>query len=137
MDHFILRTKALIIGIIIVTLLTALVNNLLYILLVLLHLPVLNIYSYITLVVITLAYFIVFEARTNKTIGKKIEHLYVSDKEGYMSYKESFIRNITKLFWIPLIFDVVIGRILNYPSRLFDKLAGTDVYADDELEITE
>ena len=135
MEHFILRTKALIIDFIIVTLLTALVDNIIFMILVLLKLPV-NIYSSIVLVIITMAYFTIFEAKTNKTIGKKVMHLYVSDIEGYMSYKKAFIRNLTKIYWIPLIFDVLIGKILNYPSRLFDKLAKTDVYADTELEVT-
>ena len=51
-----------------------------------------------------------------------------------MSYSKALIRNITKIYWVPLIFDVLIGKIFGYPSRLFDKLAGTDVYRDDELE---
>ena len=54
-----------------------------------------------------------------------------------MSYKKAFIRNLTKIYWIPLIFDIIIGKVLNYPSRLFDKLAGTDVYSDIELEEVE
>jgi hypothetical protein len=84
---------------------------------------------------VTLAYFTIMEAKTNKTIGKMVMGLYVSDEEGYISYFSAFVRNITKCFWIPLVFDVLIGKILGFPSRLFDKLAGTDVYADDELEV--
>ena len=91
-------------------------------------------YPTIVVVVVTMAYFTIFEAKTNKTLGKQITHLYVSDDEGYMTYGKAFIRNLTKIFWIPLIFDVIIGKVLNYPSRLFDKLAGTDVYSDIELE---
>lgn len=138
MEHFILRTEALIIDAIVVTLFTALIDNILYIILSLLNIPVaLATYPLIVLIVVTLAYFTIFEAKTNKTIGKKIAHLYVSDSEGYMSYKKAFIRNLTKICWIPLIFDIIIGKILNYPSRLFDKLAGTDVYSDKELELVE
>lgn len=138
MEHFILRTEALIIDAIVVTLFTALIDNLLYILLALLNIQVtLAYYPYIVLIIVTMSYFTLFEAKTNKTIGKKIAHLYVSDYEGYMSYKKAFIRNLTKLFWIPLIFDIIIGRILNYPSRLFDKLAGTDVYSDSDLEVVD
>lgn len=136
MEHFTRRLEALIVDIIVVTLLVALINNIIYMILVLFHMPT-NIYSNIVLIVVTLTYFTLFEAKTNKTIGKKILHLYVSDAEGYMSYKKAFIRNLTKLYWLPLIVDVLIGKILNYPSRLFDKIAGTDVYADDELEVAE
>lgn len=135
MEHFILRTEAFIIDAIVVTLLTALVDNILYIILSLLNVSIaLAAYPYIVLVLVTMIYFTIFEAKTNKTIGKKIAHLYVSDSEGYMSYKKAFVRNLTKLFWVPIIFDILIGKILNYPSRLFDKIAGTDVYSDKELE---
>ncbi|OED30655.1 RDD family protein [Methanosphaera sp. WGK6] len=138
MEHFILRAEALIIDMIIVTLFTALINNILYILLSLIGNSILLAgYAYVVLIIVTMAYFTFFEAKTNKTIGKRITHLYVSDVEGYMTYKKAFIRNLTKLFWIPLIIDILIGKILNYPSRLFDKIAGTDVYKDDELELVD
>lgn len=138
MEHFILRTEALIIDAIIVTLFVSLIDNILYILLALLNIQVtLAYYPYIVLILVTMGYFTLFEAKTNKTIGKKILNLYVSDSEGYMTYKSAFIRNLTKLFWIPLIFDIIIGKIMNYPSRLFDKLAGTDVYSDKDLEVVD
>lgn len=135
MEHFILRTEALIIDAIIVTLITYLINNILFIILSLMKNQfLLSSYSYLTIVIVTICYFTIFEAKTNKTLGKKITHLYVSDEEGYMSYGKAFVRNLTKIYWFPLIFDIILGKILNYPSRLFDKLAGTDVYSDKELE---
>lgn len=135
MEHFTQRTKAFIIDAIIVTLFTALINNILYIFLSSINNQMLlSNYDIIVLAVVTILYFTILEAKTNKTIGKKMTHLYVSDDEGYMSYPKAFIRNLTKILWIPLIFDIIIGKILNCPSRLFDKLAGTDVYADEELE---
>lgn len=138
MEHFTLRLKAVIIDAIIVTLFTALINNILYIILSKINISVLlSWYNTVVLVVLTLAYFTILEAQTNKTIGKKISKLYVSDTEGYMTYKKAFIRNITKIFWIPLIFDLLLGKLLGFPSRLFDKLAGTDVYRDEDLEQVE
>ncbi len=135
MEHFTSRTKALIIDAIIITLFAALVNNILYIILSIVNNKItLAYYPSVVLIVITMLYFTIFEAKTNKTIGKKMTHLYVSDEEGYMSYKKAFIRNLTKIYWIPLILDILIGKILNFPSRLFDKIAGTDVYSDIELE---
>lgn len=129
------RLYACIVDAIVVSLLTALVNNLLFIPLSLLANQTISAYyPYVTAVIVTMAYFTLYEANTNKTVGKKIFHLYVSDEEGYMTYKNAFIRNLTKIFWIPLIFDVILGKIFNCPSRFFDKLAGTDVYADSELE---
>lgn len=138
MEHFVLRTKALIIDAVIVTLFSMLVNNILYIVLSIINNQLLlAYYPSVVLIVVTMLYFTIFEAKTNKTLGKKVTHLYVSDEEGYMSYKKAFIRNLTKIYWVPLIFDVILGKILNCPSRLFDKLAGTDVYSDIELEEVE
>lgn len=135
MEHFTSRLKALIIDAIVVMLFSALVNNILYIILSIINNQfLLSIYPSVVLIVVTMLYFTIFEAKTNKTLGKRVTHLYVSDEEGYMSYRKAFVRNLTKIYWIPLIFDVLIGKIFNYPSRLFDKLAGTDVYSDIELE---
>ena len=135
MEHFTSRLKAVIIDAIVVILFSAFLNNILYIILSMINNQfLLAYYPTIVVVVVTMAYFTIFEAKTNKTLGKQITHLYVSDDEGYMTYGKAFIRNLTKIFWIPLIFDVIIGKVLNYPSRLFDKLAGTDVYSDIELE---
>lgn len=136
MEHFTSRLKAVIIDAIVVMLFTSLINNILYVLLTNINNQfLLSWYPTIVLVIVTMAYFTIFEAKTNKTIGKKIAKLYVSDSEGYMSYKKAFIRNLTKIYWIPLLFDVIIGKICGFPSRLFDKLAGTDVYKDEELEL--
>ena len=138
MEHFVLRTKALVIDAVIVTLFAMLIDNILYILLSLLNNQLLlAVYPSIVLIVVTMLYFTIFEAKTNKTLGKKVTHLYVSDEDGYMSYKKAFIRNLTKIYWVPLVLDIIIGKLLNYPSRLFDKLAGTDVYSDIELEQVE
>ncbi|MDO5826317.1 MAG: RDD family protein [Methanosphaera sp.] len=136
MEHFTKRLSACIIDYVVVFLLIAIVNNILYIPISLMKVPFLSAYyPYITTIIITLAYFTIMEAKTNKTIGKMMMNLYVSDEEGYLSYFSAFVRNITKCFWILLIPDVLIGLILNFPSRLFDKIAGTDVYADEELEV--
>lgn len=138
MEHFVLRAKALIIDAVIVTLFSMLIDNILYIILSFINnQTLLAWYPTVVLIVVTMLYFTIFEAKTNKTLGKKMTHLYVSDEEGYMSYKKAFIRNLTKIYWIPLIFDIILGKVLNCPSRLFDKLAGTDVYSDIELEEVE
>ncbi len=138
MEHFVKRFEAFIIDVIVVTLLTALLNNIFYVIFTLVGNPLFLVYyPYVVLVIVTLSYFTIYEAKTNKTIGKRIIHLYVSDEEGYMTYKKSLIRNLTKIFWIPLIFDVILGKLLNCPSRLFDRIANTNVYSDKELELVE
>lgn len=138
MEHFVLRTKALIIDAVIVTLFAMLIDNILYVILSAINNQLLLAwYPTAVLIIVTMLYFTIFEAKTNKTLGKKVTHLYVSDEDGYMSYRKAFVRNLTKIYWIPLIFDILIGKLLNFPSRLFDKIAGTDVYSDIELEEVE
>lgn len=138
MEHFIKRFEAFIIDAIVVTLLTALLNNILYVILTIIGNPLfLAYYPYVVLIIVTLSYFTIYEAKTNKTIGKRIIHLYVSDEEGYMTYRKALIRNLPKIYWIPLIFDVILGKLFNCPSRLFDRIANTNVYSDKELELVE
>lgn len=136
MDNFTGRFKALLIDGLIVTLLTWVINGILYVPLEFIGNPMLlAYYSYVVLIIVTMAYFTIFEGKSNRTIGKKIAKLYVSDEDGYMTYKQAFVRNISKIFWLPLIVDVILGKILRYPSRFLDKIAGTDVYSESELEL--
>ena len=138
MEHFIKRFEALIVDVIVVMLFVLLLDNILYLLFAYMgNVFLLSIYPYVVLVLVTIGYFTLYEAKTNKTIGKRIFGLYVSDEEGYMTYPKAFIRNLTKIGWILLIPDVVLGVLLGCPSRLFDRFVGTDVYADDEIEVVE
>ena len=138
MELFKERFKALIIDIVIVTLTVWVINAILYIPIVLLNISWLTSnYSLIVLVIVTLSYFTITEAKYNRTLGKSREHLYVSDEEGYMTYSKALIRNLSKIFWIPLIIDILLGMALKFPSRFLDKIAKTDVYSEEELELQE
>lgn len=135
MEHFTKRLYAYVIDFIVVFLLISLVNNILFIPLSLLRIPIISAYyPYVVAIIVTLAYFTIMESKTHKTAGKMVTELYVSDEEGYLSYTSAFIRSLPKCFFVFLIIDVILGKLFNLPSRLFDKLAGTDVYSNDELE---
>ena len=42
------------------------------------------------------------EGKTSSTIGKRLFKLKVKAKDGDMNYKKAFIRNLSKILWVPL-----------------------------------
>lgn len=85
-------------------------------------------YWFVLVVLIIIGYFTYFESKNGATVGKNILKIKVVADEGQMDYKKALIRNLSKILWIPLILDVLIGLIAgNSKLRYLDKIAGTDV----------
>lgn len=129
------RLVALILDAVIITLVSWILVSLVY--------PLINstnsfqILSYwlILVAVIIIAYFTFLEGRYCSTVGKNIMKLKVKAKEGDMSYSKAFIRNISKILWLPLIVDLLIGIILGRPyQRYLDRLAKTEVVELEEIK---
>jgi uncharacterized RDD family membrane protein YckC len=79
---------------------------------------------------IMILYFTIFEATSNKTLGKAILNLEVSATQGYMDFQKAFVRNISKFFWFILPFlDWVIGMVTEGDprQRFLDRIANTVV----------
>ena len=58
-------------------------------------------------------YFVYSEKKKGRTIGKDILDLkVVTEDGGNITYRKAIMRNLSKLFWIPIIFDVIIGRFV-------------------------
>ncbi|MDR2967322.1 MAG: RDD family protein [Methanobacteriaceae archaeon] len=69
-----------------------------------------NFFIYL-LPVFILFYFVLLEKKKGTTIGKDILDLKVVSEDGEnISYREAIIRNLSKLYWIPIIFDLIIGK---------------------------
>jgi hypothetical protein len=50
-----------------------------------------------------------------------------------MSYKKAFIRNLSKILWLPLILDVILGFLMGDSNdRFLDKVSETYVVMDVE-----
>ena len=80
--------------------------------------PVYHTFQYIVPVLI-LVYFISLEKLKGATVGKSLMYLRVVSRNGYrISWLQAIIRNLTKIFWFPIIFDWGIGRILARRDRL-------------------
>ncbi|WP_458403909.1 RDD family protein [Methanobrevibacter sp.] len=72
-------------------------------------------------------YFVVLEKSKGATVGKALMYLEVRSLNGSnISLAQAIVRNLTKIYWIPIIFDWLIGRIMN-SDRLFNKITRTVV----------
>ena len=72
-------------------------------------------------------YFVFCEKVKGATVGKALLFLEVRSRNGaYMNWPQSIVRNLTKIYWIPIIFDWLIGRIMN-TDRLFGNITRTVV----------
>jgi uncharacterized RDD family membrane protein YckC len=73
-------------------------------------------------------YFALLEGYQASTLGKSIVGIQVKSLNGKLTYKQTFIRNMSKILWFPLIIDFLGARFSSTSScRLFDKYAGTQV----------
>lgn len=67
------------------------------------------------------------------TIGKALLYLrVVTIYSNQISWPQAIVRNLTKIFWIPIIFDIVIGRYFK-GDRIVSRLTRTLLI--DELKI--
>lgn len=77
---------------------------------------------------VIIVYFTYFEGKYGLTPGKRVMKLKVKGLKGDMNYSKALIRNLTKILWLPLIPDVIIGFALGSPrERYMDRLAKTEV----------
>ncbi len=88
-----------------------------------------SIYAYFTIIapVLGFVYFVFLEKTRGATIGKALMYLEVRSRNGsYINWAQAIVRNLTKIYWIPIIFDWLIGRIMN-TERLFANITKTVV----------
>ncbi|MBZ2165643.1 RDD family protein [Methanobacterium spitsbergense] len=122
------RFAALLVDIVIVTLLLWIISSLIFLLMAGLGIfSVLNYWIFIGAILI-IVYFTYMEGKTSTTLGKRLFKLKVKAKDGDMNYKTAFIRNLSKILWVPLIVDVILGFIfVDSNDRILDKVSGTCV----------
>jgi uncharacterized RDD family membrane protein YckC len=80
--------------------------------------------------VIVFLYFIVAEVTRGATIGKQVFHLkVVGPNGGNPNVVESLVRNISKIYWLLLLLDVIVGLATSkqYTQKFSDKMVGTSV----------
>jgi len=80
--------------------------------------------------IILILYFPVMESSSGASIGKKVFGLKVVSKTGgNPTFGEAFIRNVSKIYWLLLLLDVIIGLATTkgYQQKYSDHLMGTSV----------
>ena len=91
-----------------------------------------SVYQYLPYVVpvFILLYFILCEKYFASTVGKSVMFLKVKSKNGSnISWPQAIVRNLTKIYWVPIIFDWLIGRFLN-TDRILNNITHTVVIDD-------
>ena len=90
---------------------------------------IINAYAYFPYIapVLGYVYFVVLETFKGATVGKALMFLEVRSRNGAnINLPQAIVRNLTKIYWIPIIFDWLIGRFMN-TDRLFGNLTRTVV----------
>ena len=80
--------------------------------------------------IIFVLYFMFTEASSGASLGKRIFHLrVVSRTNSNPTYGEAFVRNISKIYWLLLLLDVIVGLAISrdYQEKYTDHLMGTKV----------
>jgi uncharacterized RDD family membrane protein YckC len=122
------RFAALFVDFIMITLFLWVIIALLYPVIAMANLfALLNVWVPIAAVII-IVYFTYFEGKYSTTPGKNLMKLKIKALIGEMNYKKAFVRSLSKILWLPLILDVIIGLFMSSPKkRLLDRLAKTEV----------
>jgi uncharacterized RDD family membrane protein YckC len=80
--------------------------------------------------IILVLYFVAFEVLAGASIGKRVMGLgVVASGDRPPSAVEALVRNVSKLYWLLLILDIVVGLAVSksYTQKYTDKLMGTSV----------
>lgn len=86
-------------------------------------------YQYLPILIpiLGLLYFVLCEKTFAASIGKAIMKLEVKSRNGAdISWLQAIVRNLTKIYWIPIIFDWLIGRFLK-TDRILNNITRTTV----------
>ena len=126
------RFAALLIDIIILTLFMYVVSAIVFVLFAQVGIfSSLNYWIFIGAIII-IAYFTLMEGKTGSTFGKKLFKLNVKAFNGNVGYAKAFIRNLSKIYYFPLIVDVILGFIFGDSNdRILDQISGTYVTSED------
>ena len=75
-------------------------------------------------------YFIIAEVSSGAPVGKRVFHKkVVAEGDRNPNFVESLVRNISKVYWLLLLLDVIVGLATskNYTQKFSDRMVGTSV----------
>lgn len=123
------RFLALIIDIIIVTLALWIISAVIYPLIAMTKLFMVLNYWLVLAAFIIMGYFTYMEGKDGATLGKILMRIKVNSTDGNMNYKKAFLRSLSKILWIPLVLDLILGFIFgDNNDRFLDGVSKTAVF---------
>ena len=84
-------------------------------------------------------YFTILEKNLGATIGKRLMFIEVQatvprrgklGRDYSLTYSQALIRSLSKIYWFPIIIDVILGKITG-KTRLLDGITRTTVVEED------
>lgn len=99
------------------------------------HYNVFAIYHYFIFVlpIVQLIYFTVLEKVNHATLGKRLFAIEVQSTNQDLSYAQTFVRSISKIYWVIIILDILVGIIVKKDDRFLDYISRT-VIVKEEFE---
>ncbi len=96
-----------------------------------------QIYHYFVFIlpILILLYFTILEKNIGATVGKRLMFIEVKSavprrgrlgRDYSITYSQALIRSLSKIYWFPIIIDVILGRITG-KTRLLDGITRTTV----------
>ena len=101
------------------------------------YLNMFQIYHYFIFIlpILILVYFTFLEKNLGATVGKRLMFIEVKStvakrsrggRHYRLNYAQAFIRSLSKIYWFPIIIDVILGKITG-KTRLLDGFSKTTV----------
>ena len=101
------------------------------------YLNMFQIYHYFVFIlpILILAYFTILEKNLGATVGKRLMFIEVKatvprrgrlGRDYSITYSQALIRSLSKIYWFPIVFDVLLGKITG-KTRLLDGITRTTV----------
>ena len=100
-----------------------------------------QIYHYFVFIlpILIIVYFTILEKNLGATVGKRLMFLEVKSttprrgklgRDFSITYGQALIRSLSKIYWFPIIFDVILGKLTG-KTRLLDGITRTTVVEED------
>ena len=101
------------------------------------YLNMFQIYHYFVFIlpILILLYFTILEKNLGATVGKRLMFIEVKasvprrgrlGRDYSITYSQALIRSLSKIYWFPIIIDVILGKITG-KTRLLDGISRTTV----------
>ena len=133
MDYFKRRVFAYIVDFFVVSAFMWIISYVLYLFVNFYNIFAIYHYFIFVLPVIQILYFTILEKQMNATIGKRMFYIEVdTPNRSGLSYSQTFVRNISKIYWVPVILDLILGLIAKKDDRLLSYITRTYIRVERE-----